>query len=232
MEAEIHKKTGADTLSLLRAITKAKDEERLSIARELHDSPIQELVAILYQLEGFINMNQQFNMASLRFFWQLESQLRMVLKDLRHFSQKLRPSMIEHMGLTSALEYLKHFLWNNYGIKVHIVIIGTNILNSDVELHVFRIIQEGLNNIAKHSGAQEAEVILETGDNTIIISIKDQGRGFKIPTDNWEQLSKEGKMGLLGMQERINVLDGNLNIESTLGKGTSVNIHIPVVNLS
>jgi len=97
----------------------------------------------------------------------------------------------------------------------------------EVELVLFRIAQEALRNVGKHSGASKAGLTLEFGDGKTILTVKDEGKGFKLP-EKVDDLTVAGKLGLAGMQERAQLIGGSLRLESGPGKGTKVTLEVPV----
>ena len=100
-------------------------------------------------------------------------------------------------------------------------------LSPETELILFRIAQEGLRNMCRHSEASRCWIMLEFNDDKVILTVKDNGKGFKLP-DRVEDLAAVGKLGLAGMQERVRLIDGKLTIESEPGEGTTVGVEIPI----
>jgi two-component system sensor histidine kinase DegS len=100
-------------------------------------------------------------------------------------------------------------------------------LSTEAELILFRIAQEGLRNVCRHSEASRCWIMIEFNDGKVVLTVKDNGKGFKLP-DRVEDLAAVGKLGLAGMQERARLIGGKLTIESKPGKGTTVSVQIPI----
>lgn len=115
-----------------------------------------------------------------------------------------------------------------HGIDAHVEVIGVErTLPVETQLLLFRIVQEALNNIRRHAAASRAMVKLEFGDNSIKMTVSDNGKGFEL-LERMGDLASIGKLGLAGMQERTRLLDGSLKVESEPGKGTTVAVEAPV----
>jgi len=208
-------------------ITRAQEEERKRVARELHDDTAQALVVLLRQLDNFIS-NQPPNSRDIAPVERLAGQIDAILDGVRRFSQDLRPSILDDLGLIPALEWLASDLTEHFKISVGVEVSGKELrFAPEAELLFFRIAQEALSNVRKHSGASRAWVTIEFIDNKTILTIKDSGKGFKLP-DSLSDLTGEAKLGLAGMSERARLLNGDLKITSEPGKGTIVTLEVPV----
>lgn len=211
----------------VRQITKAQEEERLRIARELHDSTIQSLIAISHDVERFLEETGQCEMPTIRFMLQLEDQIKTVLKEVRYFSQNLRPSIIDHLGLLPAIEYLVAELRSKHQIAGAIKITGTPCrFQPEVEINLFRIVQEALQNIVKHSQAASAQVLVQFWRQKIVITIVDDGIGMPNLPQSSTDFLKQGKLGLAGMAERVKLLQGSIQVASEHDKGTTITISL------
>ncbi|WP_366921566.1 sensor histidine kinase [Metallumcola ferriviriculae] len=209
----------------VRQITRAQEEERLRIARDLHDSTIQSLVAISHDLERFLAETGQCDMPTVRFLLKLDDQIKTVLKEVRNFSQNLRPSIIDHLGLLPSIEYLVAELRKKYQIAGTICIIGNPCrFQPEVEINLFRIAQEALQNIVRHSHATTAKVLMEFASEKISITIVDDGIGMPDLPQSSTGFLKQGKLGLAGMAERVRLLQGSIRMTSEAGKGTTITI--------
>ncbi len=209
-------------------VTKAQEEERNRIARELHDDTIQALVVLSRRLDdiasdiGRFSEEEQANLDSLR------QQTNTIIEGLRRLSQDLRPPILDRLGLWPALEWLASDVSQYSGIKVRTHTLGTERrLPQESELMLFRIAQEALRNMWRHSEATGADLILEFDVGRITISVKDNGIGFNPPKSVGE-LARSGKLGLAGMRERALLLGGDMKIESEPGKGTTITVEAPV----
>ena len=209
-------------------LTKAQEEERNRIARELHDDTIQALVVLSRQLDNLVSSGKGFSKdrrAVLENLWQ---QTTSVLQDLRRLSQDLRPPMLDRLGLLPSLEWLASDVSQYSGIAIKPQVLGTERrMPPEAELMLFRIAQEALRNMWRHSQATEAELIVEFEVGRIRITVKDNGKGFDLPSSVGD-LTRSGKLGLAGMQERARLLGGDIKIESAPGKGTSITVEAPI----
>jgi PAS domain S-box-containing protein len=212
----------------LQQITTAQEEERTRIARELHDDTAQALYALNRQVDNFVRSNSNLPPENTTFLKELGEQIRTVLQGLRRFGQDLRPPMLDDLGLVATLRWLQGELKERSGIETDLIVDGPEQrLAPDIELMLFRIVQEALRNIEKHSSASKAEVSVRFGDGEITITVNDNGIGFELP-EKIGDLSRSSKLGLLGMEERVRLLGGRLDIKSNLGEGTSVTIEAPI----
>nr|WP_272879097.1 ATP-binding protein [Clostridium sp. Cult2] len=134
---------------------------------------------------------------------------------------------LDDLGLIPTLErYIYNFI-EYTGIDIKLKVIGNIVnLNSAIEVAVFRIIQESLNNIFKHSNASEARIIIEYSPMRLNLSIQDNGIGFNVEEVNKIGSGTTGGFGLISIKERVELLEGNVEIKSSLGKGTRINIYI------
>ncbi|MFC1907766.1 sensor histidine kinase, partial [Chloroflexota bacterium] len=146
---------------------------------------------------------------------------------MRRFSHDLRPSVLDDLGLLPALELLADDLETN-GISTVFQVVGVaRRLPPEVEVMLFRIAQEAVRNIWRHSEASTAELLIEFTDGLLRISIRDNGKGFKSPHRPGD-LASLGKLGLVGMHERAKVLGGDLVLTSESGSGTQIVVEVRV----
>ncbi len=208
-------------------VTRAQEEERLRIAQELHDSTAQSLIALLHQLENLLHHKANLPVGEARELWAFHEQIKDILQEVRYLSRNLRPSILDDVGLLAALHWAVRELKTEYGVEASLEIHGAERrFPREAELLLFRIAQEALRNIGRHSHASKAEVSIKFEDGKTAVAIRDNGIGFQLP-DEIGDLSRSGKLGLLGMQERAQLLGGNLEIRSEPGKGTTVTFIVP-----
>jgi two-component system sensor histidine kinase DegS len=232
-DTEELKRTAADNISKERTIqenlrsyvqkvTEIQEAERKRIARELHDETAQALVVVERHLDDLASEDSALSAQDIR------QEVQKILEGVRNFSQELRPSVLDDLGLVSAIKWLASSLQKDYGISVETEIMGDpRQLPPEPELMLFRITQEALTNVRKHSEATEVLVKVEFSEKSIRVVIQDNGRGFEMPSRTAE-FTRVGKLGLSGMMERGQLLGGVLTVNSQPGKGTRLNIEAPV----
>jgi PAS domain S-box-containing protein len=208
-------------------ITLAQEEERKRIARELHDETIQSLVVLGRQLEDVASGSKGLSEYKKIQLDILRERVNGIISDIRRLSQDLRPPALDRLGLLPALEWLASDISSHSGINVELTVKGeSRRFSPQLELVLFRVTQEALRNTLRHSDATNADVIVEVEEKLIKITIRDNGHGFYMP-ETTENLVKQGRLGLAGMQERIKLVQGTLKINSKPGKGTVVTIEAP-----
>lgn len=214
---------GARLRALSSQIIKAQEEERLRIARELHDETAQALASLLVRQRVAERTTDpealQRTMADLR---ALTSE---ALEGVRRMALELRPTMLDDLGLVAAVEAFARQFGQRTGIPVEVrVARRPDRLPPEVELVAFRVIQEALSNVARHSGASRAEVGLSAGPELLVVTVADDGRGFDL-TPALD--SRERSLGLFGMRERAALVGGRLRIDSRPARGTRVHLEVP-----
>jgi two-component system, NarL family, sensor histidine kinase DegS len=212
----------------LNQITRAQEEERKRIARELHDDTAQALFALSRLMDNFIRDNVGLSQQQKTVLHDIRQRLGVTLQGIRRFSQDLRPSIIDDLGLLPAVKWLVKQKSEESGINIALKINGKEQrLMPEMELILFRIIQEALNNVTKHARATKADVQIEFTGLHVIASIHDNGKGFELP-ETVGDLSHAGKLGLVGMQERVSLINGSLIIKSEKDRGTLVTVSVPI----
>ena len=211
-----------DNLRLyVQKVAQAQEAERKRIARELHDETVQDLIVITRNLEDLATGDSRITAEDIRL------EVTRILEGVRNFSQELRPPILDHLGLVPAVNWLSSDLSSNHGIEMETEIEGEpRQLPPETELMLFRIIQEALTNVRKHSRADRVLLSVYFNNNTVKVVIRDNGSGFAIPS-KLGSLTEDGKLGLTGMEERAQLIGGKLTIESHPGKGTVLTIEVP-----
>jgi signal transduction histidine kinase len=211
-----------------RQITQAQESERRRIARELHDDTIQSLVALSRQLEALATSDSVLSAECDDQIRELQQSTGEVIKRVRRFSQDLRPSILDDLGLLPTLEELTANLDRQDGLDAEFYVKGEERrLSSEMELTLFRIAQEALNNVRKHAEATRVVTTVEMSDSVVTMTVADNGKGFHPPTLT-DHPTAAGKLGLIGMHERARLLGGSLSVDSAPGEGTRVVVNVPV----
>jgi PAS domain S-box-containing protein len=207
-------------------VTRAQEEERKRISRELHDDTIQSLVALSRQLDALASNSKDLPQDIRQRVEELWQQTNNVMQGVRRLSQDLRPAALDRLGLLPALEWLTTDVTKFSGIPVYLTITGSERrLPEDVELALFRIVQEALRNVWRHSEATRADVTVEFTNYKVKITVSDNGKGFDLPKSAGD-LAKDGKLGLAGMAERARLLGATLTSQSKTGKGTIIAVEL------
>lgn len=221
--------TAQDSLhSYIGAITKGQEEERLRLARDLHDDTIQSLI-VLKQRVQLARMVSPKN-ASPQALAELELLAEQTIENLRRTTRALRPIYLEDLGLVAALEMLASENSQNTHLRVEFHRSGSERrLPTDVELALYRMAQEALNNITRHAQATQASVTIEFKPQAATIRIADNGVGFVVPKSP-AGFVPSGHFGLVGLYERAQLVGAQLEIISAPGKGTQLKIHLPTTS--
>ena len=214
---------------LSRQVLSAQEEERKKISRELHDVIAQTLSGINVRL-ATLKKEATISVEALEQHITQTQQLVQQSVDIVHrFARDLRPTVLDDVGLIPALHtYMKAFR-EETGIRVTLTAFAAiEQVNGDKRTVLYRLAQEALTNVARHARASEAEVRIQKLDGAICMRIKDNGKGFSA-----ERLShgkKNKRLGLLGMRERVEMVNGKFTVESTPGKGTTIQAQIPLTD--
>ncbi|CAG0956668.1 partial Signal transduction histidine-protein kinase/phosphatase DegS, partial [Anaerolineae bacterium] len=206
------------------AITSAQEDERMRLARELHDDTIQAVIALKQRVQlAQKSIKDQHGRQSLN---ELEILAEQTIENLRRLTRALRPIYLEDLGLVTALEMLTRETSQNNQLVVDFQKTGQERrLSREVELSLYRIAQEALNNVVKHSKASHADLKIAFETSEIKMDVSDNGNGFLVPKSPTE-LAPSGHFGLLGVHERADLIGARLEIESVLGKGTSLKVRL------
>ncbi len=214
-------------LEAQRRLIAEREEERKHVAREIHDQVIQDLLSINYELEDMetvvpVSKTLTNDLTDVR------QNIRELVDNLRNICGNLRPPTIDSLGLGAALQSYARDWTSRTGVKVSLKL-DENLgrLPESAELSIFRIVQEGLSNIWHHADATKVDIVLEhTSPRTLMISIADDGRGGLEDFD-LTKLANNGHFGLIGINERVALLDGRFRIQEGNNKGTILLVEIP-----
>ncbi|WP_027627813.1 sensor histidine kinase [Ruminiclostridium cellobioparum] len=213
-------------------IIEAQEEERKRVAREIHDGPAQSISNAVIKAEiceRLLDKNIQEAKTELQ---NLKKVMRDSLQEVRKIIYNLRPMALDDLGLLPTLERYVISFKETTGINVTFKCRGIDeeIIKPVISLTVFRIVQEALNNVLKHSKSKTAGVALEKIDKKLSIIIFDNGVGFDTKTIRMTNSDLSGGFGLFSMKERVALLEGEFNVVSEEQKGTRINIQIPLID--
>jgi signal transduction histidine kinase/ligand-binding sensor domain-containing protein len=212
--------------NLTRRLEEAKEEERKRIARELHDDMGPSLTAVIINLQLLSNGPDK-QKAAQRFADTIDLVDRMVER-IRDLSLALRPPLIDELGLVAALSGYLEVQAERTGIDIELKEGSVSReLSPELEITAFRVVQEAITNVIRHAGAKRAIVTIRQQDGRLDLIVSDEGRGFNVG-DTMERAAAGKALGLLGMQERVSMLGGQVAIESTPGEGTVIRASLPV----
>ncbi len=206
-------------------IIKAQEEERKRVARDIHDGPAQTLANIVIQAEICERLFEKDPAQVPGELKALKGTVRGSLKELRKIIFNLRPAALDDIGLEAVTRRYCAEFQEDTQIATHFVIFGDKLrIDSNIEVALFRIIQEALNNIKKHSNARNASVKLEFSSEIVNLIVEDDGKGFVIDPDK----GIEEHFGLMSIKERAELFGGTVNIETKPSEGTKIFVSIPL----
>jgi signal transduction histidine kinase len=199
----------------------AQEEERRSISRELHDEIGQTLTAVLVDAANLANRIPADDAESRRYLENIRGLADSSVNSIRNIALLLRPSMLDDLGLIPALEWQAREVSRRSGIKIKVT--DENVPDSlpdAVRTCIYRVVQEALNNVARHSGATSASVNVRRQNGSLELTVTDEGTGFNP--------GRTRGIGLLGMEERVKQLGGKLEVRSEMGKRTTLRVTLPI----
>ncbi len=210
---------------LLREIFSIQEEERKRIARELHDDTSQVILSLILSLEATVAILPANPDEAVSRLKKIQAQLDGILDGIYRIIYELRPSILDDLGLVAAVRWLVENNAKKAGINIQLNTEGQIKRLPQVETTIFRVIQEALSNIIKHSLCQNAWINLNFQKDNIAVHIEDDGKGFDI-NEAINSPERPRGLGLIGMRERVELMKGTLNIDSKLNGGTRIDIRI------
>lgn len=202
--------------------TEAQEEERKRLSRELHDDTMQSLVVAMTEI-GAVTANDNLDGAHSRLL-RVQEILAATIVSVRRYCRDLRPSLLDDLGLIDAIDWLASDLESRAGISIVFDVSGERRrLDANHELLIFRVVQEALHNVERHSGATQVHLGLNFNQEALAVSITDDGQGMSSLGP-----PAETGLGLRGMDERTKLLKGSLIIESQPGRGTKIVLLVPI----
>ncbi len=205
-------------------LQRVREEEKLSLAREVHDE-LGQLLSVMKIDASFLGQNVPKRLGHLKKQTEsIERQITDAIQTVRDICSRLRPSVLIHFGLSAAIEWYLEDFQKHTGLNCSSRISwDVPVEETELSLVLFRILQEAMTNILRHAGATEVNVALTVKGSNIVMKIRDNGRG--ITTD---QMIKPQSFGIIGIRERVRFLDGTSTFEGIPGEGTTVIISIPL----
>jgi signal transduction histidine kinase len=213
--------------ALLQRLVTVQEQERHAIARNLHDHLGQQLTALRLTLTAL--RSAKFSRDGLNGrLDKIDEIVSRIDRDVDHLAWDLRPAVLDGAGLPAALAEFLHQWSAATGIQADLHETGpTKVrLLHDVELHLYRIVQEALNNIVKHAAAKHVNVLLERRGDDFTVIVEDDGRGFDTEAASPPPSDRRGGMGLISMRERAALIGGSLQVETAVGKGTTIFVRL------
>lgn len=229
---DITDRHAAQVAEMRQRIIQGQEAERKQLAREIHDGPVQDLVAVTLEM---MLLTQQLQEEQLQApLVTLRMHIEQIIRQLRGVFVNLRPPVLMEFGVAAALQQLVQDLRRQQPELT----IGLDLeeplpaLSEEMKLALFRIAQQALYNVVRHAGAQHAWLRLRVespwkGAEQIVLEVADDGQGFALPA-HWVDLSRQGHLGLVGMLERAEAMGGQLEVNSMVGQGTQVRVVVPL----
>lgn len=210
-------------------VIRAQEEERRRIAREIHDGPAQLMASAVLRAEICERLIDQDIAQTQLEIKKLKEMIRHNLREVRKIIYDLRPMALDDLGLIPALKrYLEKFQ-ERFRIKTILCTDGKNIrLPNTLEVAIFRVVQESLQNVSKHAQASKVYIDIIISEKEVEVEIKDNGRGFDI--DGFKKDNKKESFGILGMKERVELFEGTFKIDSIINKGTKIKLTLPLID--
>jgi PAS domain S-box-containing protein len=209
--------------NLSRRLVELQEGERSYVANQLYNDEGQRLSALLIEL-GIMAKEADGNPTLAGRIAGIKERVEGILADMHSLAVNLRPASLDHLGLIPALCQYAEGLGRQYGLAIPVEAVGLRDVNlsPEAETTVYRIAQQALDNALRHSGASHIDIVATQHDGRLVLIVEDDGAGFDV-----DDAMRCGRLGILGMRERADMLGGCLTIESTPGRGTSVYIEIP-----
>jgi signal transduction histidine kinase len=215
-----------DRIEIKNRLIDSRERERLRLAQDLHDIPIQDLYGLMYQLDDLRDILKDSE--GEKTVDECDHTLHRVVNSLRSICRDLRPPSLSPFGLEVAIrDHVEKFREQNPGIHVYLNLMrDKQVLSDRLRLGLFRIYQEAIQNVARHAQATEIRVRFNWNEEMIVLEVEDNGRGFEVPR-LWVELVREEHFGLVGIAEQVESMGGKLEIVSAPENGTLVRAIVP-----
>jgi signal transduction histidine kinase len=207
----------------------AQDDERRRIARELHDDLNQRVISLAFDIDDQVQQTPDLPTAARTTLQVVKNEVAELSDHLRDLAHRLHPSVLDDLGITSALKVCAQEFQQRERIPVRLTLEESERpLSRHLAECLFRVTQEALRNVAKHANAMHVFLSLSYHDDHVLLRIKDDGRGFATPDGRGVQRG----LGLVSMGERVRLLEGTLTLASDPGRGTQLSVSIPLTGIS
>jgi len=215
--------------SLSRSVWRVQEDERRRLARELHDGIGQTLTALVNQLEGSRRPEVRPPEQTAARIGEALEMAAQALQETRDLSRLLRPAVLDDLGLSPALSSLARTIGKHFSVDVTLQLSGLDDrFDRDVETLAYRVVQEALTNVTKHSGASSARVAVERTAGHLRIRVEDDGRGFD-PHGVLGSEHRDVGVGVRGMRDRAELFGGTARIDSEPGRGARIDVVVPLL---
>ncbi len=214
-------------MEVQRRLIEHREQERIQIARDLHDGPLQEMIGIYFTIKESISAMQRDQTPNHMVL--LEGSLQRQISNLRAFCTELRPPSLGPFGLEKViLSHVESFRLRHPEITFYVLLQNDReVLDETTRMALFRVYQEALNNVVRHACANQVWIELAIENDHIRLEIRDDGNGFDVP-EEWIEYARKGHFGLVGMQERISSVGGTLQLYSAPGQGVCLTATVPL----
>ncbi len=215
-----------DSYEIKHRLSESREKERLRLAQELHDIPIQDLYGLIYQMDDLRDFVK--DPAGERILDEHTQVLNRIVNNLRAICRDLRPPSLSPFGLEVAIrDHVEKLRAQDPDINIHLELMrDKQILSDSLRLNLFRVYQQAISNVLRHAEATDVYIRFHWDEEIIILEIEDNGKGFIVPK-SWVELVRNDHFGLVGLAERVEGIRGELEIISAPGEGTLVRAVVP-----
>lgn len=215
-----------DSHEIKHRLSESREKERIRLAQELHDVPIQDLYGLIYQMDDLKDFVKDSD--GERILYEHTQILNRIVNNLRTICRELRPPSLSPFGLEVAIrDHVEKLRDQNPNIHIHLDLIrDQQILSDSLRLNLFRVYQQAISNVMRHSEAADIHIRFHWDEEMIVLEIEDNGKGFVVPK-SWVELVRRDHFGLVGLVERVEGIRGKLEIVSAPGEGTLVRAIVP-----
>lgn len=223
------KQMEAELAELNRRLMEGRESERLHLAQELHDGPVQDLYGLSYNISALKEaLSGNGNLEALN---RMDVLVQKVVGTLKGISGELRPPALTPFGLEKAIRsYVEEFRQSNGDLRISLDLVSDGQrLSEQVRLALFRIFQSSFTNVIRHAEAKNVYIRFDLDEAKAVLEIEDDGRGFYVP-ERWISLARKGHLGLVGAKERASAIGGQLQVKSSPGEGTKITVLVPLDN--